>query len=71
VTRIEWDDTMRRRMVETAGRDDAGYWLVLVARALAFPLPYPPAPRDPSTIYASASRTSWSPIMTFPGRCPI
>jgi hypothetical protein len=47
VTRIEWDGTMRRRMVETAGRGDAGHWQVLIARALAFPLPYRPAPRGP------------------------
>jgi hypothetical protein len=47
VTRIEWDGTMRRRMVDTAGRGDAGDWQVLAARALAFPPPYRPAPGGP------------------------
>jgi hypothetical protein len=26
VTRIEWDGTMRRRLVDTAGRSDASQW---------------------------------------------
>lgn len=46
-TRIEWDGTMQRRMVDTAGRGDAGHWQGLVTRALAFPPPYRPAPGGP------------------------
>jgi hypothetical protein len=47
VTQIESDGTMWRRMVETAGRGDAGLWLELITRALAVPLPYRPAPGGP------------------------
>jgi hypothetical protein len=47
VTQIESDGTMRRRMVETAGRGDAGLWQELITRALAVPLPYRPAPGGP------------------------
>jgi hypothetical protein len=47
VTQIESDGAMRRRMVETAGRSDAGLWQELIGRALAFPLPYRPAPGVP------------------------
>jgi hypothetical protein len=52
VTQIESDGTMWRRMVETAGRGDAGLWQELITRALAVPLPYRPAPGGP--IYGSA-----------------
>ncbi len=38
---------MRRRMVETTGRGDAGLWQDLIARALAVPLPYRPVPGCP------------------------
>jgi len=38
---------MWRRMVETAGRSDAGLWQELITRALAVPLPYRPAPDGP------------------------
>jgi hypothetical protein len=41
---------MRRRMVETAGRGDAGLWQELIARALAVPVPYRPVPGGPSII---------------------
>jgi hypothetical protein len=44
VTRIEWDGSMRRRVVDTAGRGDAGQWEDLIARALAVMPPYRPAP---------------------------
>ena len=47
MTQIESDGTMWRRMVETAGRSDAGLWQELIGRALAFPLPYRPAPGVP------------------------
>jgi len=47
VTRIESDGTMWRRMVETAGRGDAGLWQGLIGRALAIPLAYRPAPGVP------------------------
>jgi hypothetical protein len=47
VTQIESDGTMWRRMVETAGRSDAGLWQDLIGRALANPLPYRPAPGLP------------------------
>jgi hypothetical protein len=47
VTQIESDGTMWRRMVETAGRSDAGLWQELIGRALVFPLPYRPAPGVP------------------------
>ena len=47
VTRIDWDGTMRRRVVDTAGRSDAGRWEALIARALAVRPPYRPAPGGP------------------------
>jgi hypothetical protein len=47
VTQIESDGTMWRRVVETAGRSDAGLWLELIGRALAIPLPYRPDPGVP------------------------
>jgi hypothetical protein len=47
VTQIESDRTMWRRMVETAGRSDAGLWHELITRALAVPMPYRPAPGGP------------------------
>ena len=47
VTRIEWDGSMRRRVVDTAGRGDAGQWEDLIARALAVMPPYRPAPGGP------------------------
>jgi hypothetical protein len=47
VTQIESDGTMWRRMVETAGRSDAGLWQELIGRALGIPLPYRPTPGVP------------------------
>jgi hypothetical protein len=47
VTRVEWDGTMWRRMVDTAGRSDAIHWEVLIARALAVLPPYRPVPGSP------------------------
>jgi hypothetical protein len=47
VTRIEWDGSMRRRVVDTAGRGDAPQWEDLIARALAVMPPYRPAPGGP------------------------
>ena len=47
VTRIEWDGTMRRRLVDTAGRNDASQWEGLVARALAIRPLYRPVPERP------------------------
>jgi hypothetical protein len=47
VTRIEWDGTMQRRMVDTAQRGDAPQWEDLAARALAILPPYRPVPRIP------------------------
>jgi hypothetical protein len=44
VTQIEPDGSIRRRMVDTAGRSDAFQWEELVEGALAVPLPYRPAP---------------------------
>jgi hypothetical protein len=38
---------MRRRMIDTEGRSTVGQWQVLIARALAFPLPYRPATGGP------------------------
>ena len=43
-TRIEWDGTMHRRVVNTAQRNDGPKWEDLAARALAFPPPYRPVP---------------------------
>ena len=47
VTRIEWDGTMQRRLVDTAGRSDASQWEGLVARALAIRPLYRPVPEGP------------------------
>jgi hypothetical protein len=47
VTQIESDGAMWRRMVETAGRSDAGLWQELIARALAVPVLYRPVPGGP------------------------
>ncbi len=47
MTRIEWDGTMQRRMVDTARRADGPHWEDLAARALAIPPPYTPLPRTP------------------------
>jgi hypothetical protein len=47
VTRIEWDGTMQRRMVDTARRADGPQWEDLAARALAIVPPYAPVPRTP------------------------
>ena len=47
VTRIEWDGTMQRRMVDTAGRIDGAQWEELAARALAIVPLYRPVPRIP------------------------
>jgi hypothetical protein len=47
VTRIEWDGTMQRRMVDTAHRADGPQWEALAARALAVPPLYTPLPRTP------------------------
>jgi hypothetical protein len=44
VTRIEPDGTMRRRVVNTAQRDDGPRWEDLAARALASQPPYRPIP---------------------------
>ncbi|HUL24350.1 MAG TPA: hypothetical protein VLW44_01070 [Streptosporangiaceae bacterium] len=44
VTRIEPDGTMRRRVVDTAGRSDGPRWEDLAARAAAYPPPYRPVP---------------------------
>ena len=47
MTRIEWDGTMQRRMVDTAQRADGPQWEDLAARALAILPPYTPVPRTP------------------------
>jgi len=47
VTRIEWDGTMQRCMVDTARRADGPQWEDLAARALAIVPPYVPVPRTP------------------------
>ena len=47
MTRIDWDGTMRRRMVDTAQRGDGPQWEDLAARALAILPPYRPVPRVP------------------------
>jgi hypothetical protein len=47
VTRIEWDGTMQRRMVDTAQRSGGPQWEDLAARALAVPPPYRPVPGTP------------------------
>ena len=47
MTQVGWDGTMWRRMIDTAGRSDAGRWQELLARAVAVPMPYRPVPGDP------------------------
>ena len=47
MTRIDWDGTMQRRMVDTAGRDDGPQWEDLATRALAVLPLYTPVPRTP------------------------
>jgi len=47
VTRIDWDGTMRRRMVDTAQRGDGTQWEDLTGRALAILPLYRPVPRAP------------------------
>ena len=47
MTRIEWDGTMQRRMVDTAQRADGPQWEDLAARALAVLPPYTVLPRIP------------------------
>jgi hypothetical protein len=46
-TRIEWDGTMQRRVVDTARRSDGPRWEDLACRALAAPPPYRPVPATP------------------------
>jgi hypothetical protein len=46
-TRIEWDGTMQRRMVDTAHASGGPQWEDLAARALAVPPLYRPAPGAP------------------------
>jgi hypothetical protein len=46
-TRIEWDGTMQRRMVDTAYRSGEPQWEDLAARALAVSPPYHPVPGAP------------------------
>ena len=46
VTRIEWDGTMQRRMVDTAQRGDGPQWEYLAAHALAILPLYRPVPRS-------------------------
>jgi hypothetical protein len=41
-TRIEWDGTMQRRVVDTAYCSDGSRWEDLARRALAAPPPYRP-----------------------------
>ncbi len=48
-TRIEWDGTMQRRMVDTARCSGGAQWEDLAARALAVPPPYRPVPG--TTVY--------------------
>ena len=43
-TRIEWDGTMQRRVVDTAYCSDSAQWEDLATRALAIPPRYQPAP---------------------------
>jgi hypothetical protein len=47
VTRIEWDGTMLRRVVDTARWTDGPRWEGLAARALLVPQLYHPVPRAP------------------------
>ena len=46
-TRIEWDGTMQRRVVDTAHSGDSPRWEDLAARALVAPPPYRPAAGAP------------------------
>jgi len=46
-TRIEWDGTMQRRVVDTAHCSDGPRWEDLACRALAVPPPYRPVPGTP------------------------
>jgi hypothetical protein len=46
-TRIEWDGTMQRRVVNTAHCSDGPRWENLADRALAVPPPYRPVPGAP------------------------
>ncbi len=47
VTQVEWDGSMWRRSLNTAGRSDAAPWQQLMARAVAAPVPYRPVPGIP------------------------
>ena len=47
MTRIEWDGTMQRRVVDTACRADGPRWEGLATRALLLPPPYHPVPGAP------------------------
>ena len=47
MTRIEWDGTMQRRVVDTAFRTDGPRWEGLATRALLLPPPYDPVPGAP------------------------
>ncbi len=47
MTRIEWDGTMHRRVVDTAGRIDGARWEELAVRALAIVPLYRPVPAIP------------------------
>jgi hypothetical protein len=49
VNRIPQDGDIRRRMLDTTGRADAGRWENLISEAPAFPPPYHAAPGD--TVY--------------------
>jgi hypothetical protein len=51
-TRIEWDGTMQRGMVDTGHCGGGPQWEDLTARALAVPPPYRPFPAPPSTTSA-------------------
>jgi hypothetical protein len=53
VTRIEWDGTMRRRMVDAAQRGDGPQREDLATRALAVLPPTPRSREPPSTTSAS------------------
>jgi len=68
VTRIEWDGTMQRRLVDTVGRSDASQWERLVARALAIRPLYRPVPERPLYHIQVNEWPFWSPRMTCPGR---
>jgi hypothetical protein len=46
-TRIEWDGTMQRRMVDTAHCSGGPQWEDLAARAVAVRPPYRPVPGTP------------------------